>query len=79
MTKLLFVILVMGLLLGGCGSKSYWTKPDFTAEQWKIDHYVCDYNANMYCYRTDGVAYRLCYRDNISRCLRAKGYEYVKE
>jgi uncharacterized protein YceK len=79
MTKLLFVILVMGLLLGGCGSKSYWTKPDFTAEQWKIDHYVCDYNANMYCYRTDGVGHALCWRNNISMCLRARGYEYVKQ
>lgn len=75
MKKILIVLLAMvGLLLVSC-STGYWTKPNFTNEEWKKDYYECDYNTHFYCYPQNEW---LCWRANISMCLEARGYEYIQ-
>ena len=72
------LLLLIAMMLAGCAT-GHWTKPNFSNEEWRKDYYECDYNANMYCYRFTGAAAALCRRDNMTRCLQARGYVYVKE
>jgi tetratricopeptide (TPR) repeat protein len=76
--KKALLLLLIAMILAGCAT-GHWTKPNFSNEEWRKDYYECDFSANMYCYRfTGAAAIALCRRDNMTRCLQARGYVYVK-
>lgn len=81
MKKILFLIIIT-LLLSSCGPKLYWTKPNFSEQEFLKDRYECQYQseilfAQLSAGKYTSITARGDANQNFSMCMRARGYNQV--
>jgi hypothetical protein len=78
--KLSMIAVFLLLFLAGCVPQGYWTKSDFSNDQWNRDHYECANNAQATCHywdpRQNVIAGAICVQDQYNFCIRSKGYQW---
>lgn len=78
MKSFLIVGIFLGLTLVSCGSKGYWTKPDFDSREWQRDRYQCQYNAEVACQywnpHVGAITGTICVNNHFRDCVQARGY-----
>jgi hypothetical protein len=72
-------VLFLALMLVGCAGQARFTKPGAIAQDFETDKYRCDQELGVNTAVGDPstkIAYMLSgmYRDQIERCLRARGW-----
>ena len=82
MKKILFLILLT-LLLSSCHrTQLYWTKPDFSEQEFLKDRYECQYQseilfAQLSAGKYTSITARGDANQNFSMCMKARGYNQV--
>lgn len=67
---LLILVTIVLFLVTGCGG-GFWYKSDYDSGQFKKDAYECERDS------WDAMHGQL-HRGIYNRCMRSKGYEYIK-
>jgi hypothetical protein len=83
--KKILILLTLAILFSSCRSNLYWTKSDFSEQEFLKDRYECHWQSQM-LFATQSIGKSgwgmigpsLASRDNFSNCMRARGYEFIK-
>ena len=85
--KTLIMVIVILLILAGCGSKGAWLIPNgMDQSDFNRDNYQCNYQAQALAYGSGyqhhewgGFAVRRIRNQTYWDCMTSKGYTWVKE
>jgi hypothetical protein len=84
MKKIILLVVVLGLFMGGCGllnePRGRWVKQDMTQSQWVADNFDCDYKATMMTEIKRGSYWdKIVWKETAYfQCLKSKGYWYER-